>query len=829
MARENRSGPLVPYRGLDLTEDARAYCGKLLADLGADIIKVERPGGDPSRGIGPYADDIPDPERSLSWHAVNASKRSITLDIETHEGREKLKGLIGTADFFIESFPPGYLDGLGLGYEALIEINPRLIVTSITPFGQSGPYRDLQASDLVLWAMSGTMIGCGYVDRAPLRPSAPQSYLHGALHGAVGTALALHGRHLTSRGQHVDVSIQEALLRLSVIGPQMWLHKKVLSPRSGNRQGYPPHLAPMLVWPCRNGEVMFNIWGGVFGRLVRRLVDWMDESGSAGHLKDIDWDTLDIMRLSPEDLAANEKVFLSFFAKHTKEELADEAFKRLFPLAPVNTNAELFADKQLRARNFLVEIANPALGRRTVVPGAPIKLSETPCTAPTAAPRIGEHNAEVCAELASTSCLSRDEGQGKIEAILGSSDKAEPLAGPLEGVKILDFSRAIAGPWSTSYLADFGAEVIKVESLANLDNARTTGPYKDQPGDIDGSYFGVMVNSGKRAMALNLKTEKGLEIVRKLICWADVVVENFGPGVMERWGLDYAELRKLKPSIIMLSSSSQGQTGPLARMIGFGTELQGRSGFTYLTGWSDRISVPPTSAYPDVIAPWFGALGILAALDHHKRTGQGQYIDLSQHETGVTFLSLPLLDYSVNGRVWEKQGNRDPDAAPHGAYPCRGDDRWCAIAVLTEKQWDSFRQVLGNPAWAQEQRFSTLAGRKSHEGELDDLIARWTRELTAEEVMRLLQRAGVPAGVVQTAEDLVDKDPHVKERGFFIVFDKPGFGECLHYAWPVKLSCTPSRPNYGPLYNEHTDYVCSEILKMRGDEIVQLMEDGVLR
>ncbi|MFN8625700.1 MAG: CoA transferase [Candidatus Binatia bacterium] len=824
MTREHRSGPFVPYRGLDLTEDASAYCGKLLADLGARIIKVERPGGDPARHVGPFMNDIPDPERSISWHAFNSSKRSITLDLETIEGREELKTLVETADFFIESYPPGYLDGLGLGYDTLSEINPGLILTSITPFGQTGPYRAMKASELTLWAMSGTMINCGYLDRAPLGPGTPQSYLHGALHGAVGTALALHGRNLTAKGQHVDVSILEALLRVPVTAPQSWLHKRMLIPRAGNRQGYPPHLAPLLVWPCRGGEIMFNMWGGVFGRLVQRLVDWMNESGRAGHLKDVDWNKLDVMTLSSEDLAANEEVFLAFFAEHTKEELADEAFKRLFPLAPVRNMAEVFADKQLRARNFLVEVENPALGGKIVYPGAPFNLSATPCTAPTAAPRIGEHNAEIRAELASAT-----RSAGVVAAPPDGEGAAEHGKGPLVGFKILDFSRAIAGPWSASYLADFGAEVIKIESLANLDNARTTGPYKDIPGDIDGSYFGVMVNSGKRAMALNLKTEKGLEIVKKLIRWADVVVENYGPGVMDRWGLGYAGVRKLNPSIVMLSSSSQGQTGPLANLIGFGTELQGRSGFTYMTGWPDRISVPPTSAYPDVIAPWFGAVAILAALDHRGRTGQGQYIDLSQHETGVTFLSQPLLDYAINGRILEKHGNRSPDAAPHGAYPCRGDDRWCAITVLDESQWESFRHALGNPAWAQDRRFSTLAGRKAHEDELDALIAAWTRERSAEEVMALLQRAGVPAGVAQTAEDLVDKDPHVHDRGFFILFDKPGFGDCLHYAWPVKLSRTPSRPSYGPLYNEHTHYVCSEILKMPSDEFVQLLNEGVLR
>lgn len=314
----NRTGPLVPYRGLDLTGQTGMFCGRLLADLGADIIKIERPGGDPARHMGPFYGDVPDPEKSLSWFAFNASKRSITLEIETPEGRDELKKLIATADIFIESFAPGYLDRLGLGYEVLSEINPGIIFTSITPFGQTGPYRDLNASDLVLWALGGMMNLCGYTDRAPLRMGVDQAYLQAGLHGAVGTLLALHARNRVSMGQHVDVSAHEAVLRLGTASPQWWFHTKMLMERSGNRQRFSPLVAPLVVWPCQDGEVMFSIYGGVLGRLVKRLVDWMHERGDAGHLVDIDWDKHDVLKMSPEELERIEGVFLAFFAKHTK-------------------------------------------------------------------------------------------------------------------------------------------------------------------------------------------------------------------------------------------------------------------------------------------------------------------------------------------------------------------------------------------------------------------------------------------------------------------------------------------------------------------------------
>jgi benzylsuccinate CoA-transferase BbsF subunit len=299
--------------------------------------------------------------------------------------------------------------------------------------------------------------------------------------------------------------------------------------------------------------------------------------------------------------------------------------------------------------------------------------------------------------------------------------------------------------------------------------------------------------------------------------------------MMKRWGLDYAELRKINPSLVMISSSSQGQTGPLANLIGFGVDLQGRAGFVDVTGWPDRGPLPPSGAYTDVIVPWFGSRAVLAAIDHRKRTGQGQYIDLSQHEAAAAFLSLPLLLYSATGRVWSRDGNRSPEAAPHGAYPCRGDDRWCVIAVTTGSEWEDFCRAVGDLSWVRDRRFSTLAGRKANEDELDALIAQWTRGFTAEELMGSLQRAGVPAGVVQDEEDLLDHDAHVRERGYYTVLNKPGFGDCLHYSWPVTLSETPARQRCGPMYGEHTEYVCRHILGIPDEESARLLHEGVLK
>ncbi len=821
---KNRTAPLFPYRGIDLSGTTGMFCGKLLADLGADIIKVEQPGGDPARAMGPFLEGVPDPEKSLPWHAFNAGKRSITLDVETPRGRDELRQLLQGADFFIESYPVGYLEGLGLGYEALKALNPALIHVAITPFGQTGPYRDLQASDLVLWALGGIMNQCGYIDRAPLRMGVEQVWLQAGLHGAVGALLALQERNRSGEGQYVDVSAHEAVMRLGMASPLWWYHTGMITERSGNRQRFSPRVAPLVVWPCRDGEVMFSIYGGVLGRLVKRLVDWMDESGEAGHLPDIAWDRLDVLKITPEELEEIEGVFLAFFAKHSRQELANEALRRRFALAPVNSIADVANDAQLASREFFASVECPGSDRRLLYPGAPFRLGATPCRRPTAAPRIGEHSQEIRSELESRRTSAASASVPRSCATPGTQ-----AAPPLAGLKVLDFSRILAGPLSTTYLADFGADVIKVESLAAIDNVRTVGPYKDNVSTADGSFFGIAMNASKRALNLDLSKEKGRAIARRLVAWADVVAENFSVGVMAGFGLDYAALRRIKPSIIMISSSSFGQTGPLAEMVGFGVEQQARGGFTYITGWPDRISVPPHNAYSDATAPWFSTLAILAALDHRNRTGEGQYIDLAQHEVATTLLGLPLLAYSASGQVSGKQGNRAPDAAPHGVYPCRGDNRWCAIAVLDDRQWLGLQHAMGNPEWARAAHLATLQGRKAHEDELDRQLAQWSATRAAEDVMDVLQQAGVPAGVVKNDRDIIEFDPHVRERGFYSVRNKPGYGDSLYFGWPVRLSRTPAAQHCGPSFGEHTEQICREVLKMDDDEFVQLLGEEVLR
>lgn len=398
----------------------------------------------------------------------------------------------------------------------------------------------------------------------------------------------------------------------------------------------------------------------------------------------------------------------------------------------------------------------------------------------------------------------------------------------LEGVKVADFTWVAAGPLTMSYFAQCGATVVKIESGKTPDNLRLFPPNKDGKAGVNRSLVFSSENSGKFGMTVNLNNPKGLEVAKRLIAWADIVAENYRAGTMERWGLGYEDLKKINPSIIMFRCSAQGQTGPDARMGATGITLQSLNGYTFLTGWPDRDPAPPWGAYTDLTAPALGAAALIAALDHRAKTGKGQYLDLSQYEAGLHFLTPPILDYFANGRFATRSGNSCPYAAPHGVYRCAGDDRWCAIAVFSDGQWEAFCQATGQPEWLNDSRFNTVAKRKENEDQLNRLIEEWTINHSAEEVMALLQGYGISAGVVENSADLFE-DPQIKERGLFKQLEHDDLGTVTHRSVGFKLSKTPCELSMpGPRLGQHTEYVCRHFLGMSDQEFVNLLNEGAL-
>ena len=400
---------------------------------------------------------------------------------------------------------------------------------------------------------------------------------------------------------------------------------------------------------------------------------------------------------------------------------------------------------------------------------------------------------------------------------------------PLEGLKVVDFSWVFTGPIVTKFLGDHGAEIIKIESATRPDGTRVFTPIK--PGAVGLNSSGVFANynSSKYSMNINLREPRGVEIVKRLVERADIVLETFGPGVMKRRGLDYDELKKVKPDIIMLSMSMVGQYGPHSQQPSFGQVLQATNGFVHLLGWPDRAPSLPVAAYTDFIAPWYVLIALMGALDYLRRTGKGQYIDLAMLEASVHPASPVVMDYTVNGRIQNRMGNRCPGAAPHGVYPCKGHQRWCAIAVFSDDEWQALCQGMGNPEWTKSPKFDTLPRRTENIEELDNLMGEWTRDQTPEEIMAKLQAVGVAAGVVQTGEDLVDHDLQLRHRHHFVELEHAEMGLHLSERPPFRLSKTPSEPQRPfPSFGEHTEYVCKEILGMADEDFAELIGAGVL-
>jgi len=392
----------------------------------------------------------------------------------------------------------------------------------------------------------------------------------------------------------------------------------------------------------------------------------------------------------------------------------------------------------------------------------------------------------------------------------------------LEGIKVADFTWYAAAPIATKVFCDYGAVVVRIEGSSKPDGHRLLPPFKDGiPGWNRGGGFN-QCNSGKLSVALNLAHPKGIELAKKFVAWADVVVESFAGGVIERIGLGYEELKKVKPDIIMLSSCMQGHTGPHATHPGFGPHLTALSGFNHITGWVDREPAG-LGNHTDFIAPIFNALAILAALDYRQRTGKGQYLDLSQYENALHFISPLILDYTVNGRVAGRTGNHSAMAAPHNAYRCRGEDKWCAIAVSTDEEWQSFRRAIGNPAWTTSSGFATLLDRNQNKEELDKLVEAWTINYSSEDVMNIMQAVRVAAGVLETGEDLLEYDPQLKYRRSFWRLDHPEVGSYYAMGPAFTLSKSPCEVQRAPLLGEHNEYALRELLGMSvvEDEVIE--------
>lgn len=805
-----------PLSGISIVECGKgvsaAFAAKLLADLGAEVVKVEPPGGDLTRRRGPFPVDHQDPEHSGLFQYLNTNKRGVMLDLKTASGRSRLDWLLSRADVLIHNVPPVEQSEQGLAAADITAAHPELIVTEISIFGNSGPRSHYRGYELQAFHSGGpaslTPNGETSTVRPPLKLYGHQAEFQAAAHAAFTTLAAYWHRMRSGHGQAIDVSIQECLTAFFELSYINYTYSGARDTRA----------TPKVVSPwniVRTGDGFIYFCCGEQDQWMR-LVDLM---GNPEWARDERFkDGLNRGRNSKELRARMEQ----WARDWTFQALYRECVKRRIPAAPLNRMADLYADETLTEREFFVEIPRRDGSERLIrVPGAPFKSTAGGWALRTPPPRLGEHQQEIFGQLA-----PEREPQRRSPKPATPADAETP---PLSGVRVLDFSWIWAGPYTTLQLAHLGAEVIRVESAKRPCLNRRIPPYADGVPGMDRAGSFCQWNQGKRSIVLDLSNPRAIEIARELTAHCDMVVENFAPGVAERMGLGYRQLREYRPDLIMLSISGYGQTGPGRNLLSYGNLSGAAAGFNSVLGYGPGEALEVGITWADPVAGLFGPQALIAALIHRSRTGQGQYIDLSMLEMLETMMPEALLEYEIAGREPQPMGNHDPWMAPHNCYKAAGDDEsWVTIAAGSEKEWRALCEAIGQPALAGDPRFATLALRKQNEGELDRIITEWTSRRDRWQITELLQKAGVPAFPTMSNQDLAE-DPHLMARGFPVELEHPVVGRRRHAGVPWQMSpsaCRVRKP--APLLGADTEDILQNLLGYAPTEIARLREEKVL-
>jgi crotonobetainyl-CoA:carnitine CoA-transferase CaiB-like acyl-CoA transferase len=785
-----------------------AFAASLLARFGATVIKVEPPGGDVTRQRGPFLDASNDPNRSGLFLYLNADKRGVTLDLEHQRDRRELDELLAGADILIHNLPPARRTACGLESTVLCARFPGLIVATLSAYGGAGPRAHYHAYELNAAHASGmaslTPRFSPFPDLPPLKFAGHQAELQGGLQASIATMGAWWYRRQTGHGQAIDVSEQEciaAMLSLSFL-PYEGMHI--------TRLGGGTNVVPWGVFDCADGQI-FLICGDD-GQWMR-LVDLMGDP-EWGH---------DPLFGDRESRYQNQEALYALLNEWTKtqrmQELWREAQRRRIPAAPVNTMAAVYADEQLKSRDFFVALPGAdRKGAPNMAPGIPMKSASMVPRFDRPAPRLGEHNRQLLDG-------SRQQKRAQVAPPL-TSRSAD--AGPLAGIRVADFSWVWAGPYCGLQLAHLGAEVIRVETAKRPCLNRCIHPYADNKIGLNRAGHYNQWNQSKLSLALDIATPMGVQVARDVVRHCDVMIENFSPGVMERLGLGYNALAAINPGLVMVSLTGYGQEGPYNKDMAYGGLIGAQSGLFTVTGYPGDKTREVGITYADPTSGVWAAFFVMAALLHREITGEGQHIDLSMYEVMEMMLVEPLLEYSFSGREPAVVANRDPWISPHNCYKAAGDaEQWVAIAVGTQNEWRALCAAMGQPQLADEPRFSTLAARKRSEEELDHIITRWTSTRDRWEITEKLQRAGVAAIPTFLDTDLMS-DPHLRERGYFVEMEHPEVGRRPLAGVPYSMSLTPCRVRKAaPCLGADTEAVLSRVLGYSADQIAELRDSGI--
>jgi crotonobetainyl-CoA:carnitine CoA-transferase CaiB-like acyl-CoA transferase len=795
----SNSGALSHIRIVELGDIPASYATRLLADLGADVIKVEPPGGDPNRLLPPFAGNIEDPERSLTFINANTNKRSIVLDLQSStQDRVIFSRLLATAHLFLEATALGNLEAQGFTDERLKGINPTLVIVSLTPFGRTGPYRRYKGSDAIANASGGFLYGQG--DDTKGQCTAP-SHLAYQVAACVAAALGLAGiRHAraTGAGQRIDVSLQEALTFTNSSSVARYTRENRLERRPGVKD-YGG--AGTNIYRCKDGRYVHFTTN--MPHMWREFAqNWMTDKALAGP----EWEN---SKYRDAHAAEVSKAFANFIGQFTAEEFANEAQRRHLAAAPLNTVGQFVECEQLRSRQWLQEIEHPIIGRYTA-PGFPMRLSLTPMQIRRPAPLLDQHRNEVLAEL------EQSRPHSNTSTVLDERAR-QPM---LEGRRMADLTQQYAGPLGTAMLAYYGMEVVKIESAVVPSKDRETAAHAD-------------MNRAKLACTINLRHPQAKELFKQLVAVSDVVVDNFSSGVLERLGFSFEMLQEINPGIVQVVMPGWGLTGPLKSWVAWGWQLLAYTGIMRLWGYPDSpMETRCKIAWPDRVGAVTMALGVLAALEYQQRTGRGQFIEAGMLEAQGSMMGPAILDFTVNNREWDAMGYREvlgEPYAPYGCYPCRGEDNWIIIACASDQEWLEMVSLIGKSSWAADPKFASKSGRKEHLAELDRKLSDWTRKYTPRQAFRLLQEAGVAAGIPCSGEDLY-YDIHLRERGHIVETEAQPWSKITHHGLPgIPSVSAASAARPAPWIGVNNDQVFGEILGLSAGTIDELKKAEAIK
>jgi crotonobetainyl-CoA:carnitine CoA-transferase CaiB-like acyl-CoA transferase len=788
---------LSHLRIIELGDIPASYATRWLADLGADVIKVEPAGGDPNRLLPPFAGNIEDRERSLTFIHANTNKRSIVLDLSRESDRDTFSKLLGSADLMVEATPLGHLEQFGFDDERFRVTFPGLAIVSITPFGRTGPYRSYKGSDAIANATGGFLFGQG--DNTKGQCTAPSHLAYqmaGTMAAMLGLA-ALRHRRETGAGQRIDMSLQEALTFTNSSSIARYSRENRLERRPGGK-AYGG--AGTNIYRCKDGRYvhfttnMPHMW-------KEFAQNWMTDKSLAGP----EWESPRYRDEHAEEVA---KAFAEFIGSFNADDFANEAQARHLAAAPLNTIGQFVNCEQNVVREWLQEIEHPVIGKYNA-PGAPMRLSLTPMRVRRPAPLLDQHRKEILAELEKREASSRP-----------SRDEVPARRPMLDGLRMADLTQQYAGPLGTELLAYYGMEVVKIETGTIASKEREAAVH-------------ACMNRAKLGCTLNLRSPQGKELFKQLVAKSDVVVDNFSSGVLERLGFSFEVLQQINPGIVQAVMPGWGLTGPLKSWVAWGWQLLAYTGIMRLWGYPDSpMETRCKIAWPDRVGSVTMALGVLAALEYQARTGKGQFIEAGMLEAQGSMMGPAILDYTVNGNEWDALGYREilgEVYAPYGCYPCSGDDNWVIIACSGDEEWQAMINLIGKSSWAADAKFATKAGRKEYRDELDKMLAQWTRKYTAKQVFRLMQESGIAAGIPSSGEDLFH-DIHLRARGHIVESEAQPWGKITHHGLPgIPSLSQASAARPAPWIGAHNDEVFGKILGLPAEKIEDLKKAEAIK